>query len=284
MTDAAVVYTLNLIIGVILAAVMTRHRELRAGSGTLVHWIRAAWCLAGADFLFVLRAEIAAVPRMLPTLTVTAGHVLLWLAAQHATVGWSARRLGIAVVLVHLLLLSGYAVVPSLGEWRTVTNGLMWGGLSLATAVVLWRAPARVGSAMAIPALVMAAQGAFHAVRTTLAVRAAAAQGAGGSMLVQRLGDLEVSLFMVALFVSILVGYLELSYTDLREAKAEVEELSGLLPLCAWCNKVRDDSGYWRRIETFLKAKQIRVTHSLCESCATEHFAHETTEELTGVR
>jgi hypothetical protein len=63
-----------------------------------------------------------------------------------------------------------------------------------------------------------------------------------------------------------------------------VEELSGLLPLCAWCNKVRDDSGYWRRIETFLKQKQIRVTHSLCESCATEHFAHETTAELTGVR
>lgn len=137
---------------------------------------------------------------------------------------------------------------------------------------------------MTIPAFILAGQGAFHAIRTLLAVRVAAGPDVGSSMLVQRLGDLEVSLFMVALFVSVLVAYLELSHAEVQEAQAEVHTLTSMLPICSWCNKVRDDSGYWRRIESFLKQRQIRVTHALCESCAAEHFAEESGEDPVPVR
>lgn len=41
--------------------------------------------------------------------------------------------------------------------------------------------------------------------------------------------------------------------TKLEAALGEVRELSGLLPICAWCDKVRDDEGYWNRVDAFLK-------------------------------
>ena len=280
MSDDAIVYVLNLILGVILAAVMTRHRLLGTAGGTLRHWILAAWFLAGADLLFVLRAELPSLmPRMVPTLGVTAGHMLLLraarLAAGHQCSVWFAGGL----VALHLLLLTAFVLIPALAEWRTVTNGIIWGGLSLITAGVLSRAPEAMRRVMTIPAFIMAGQGVFHAIRTTLAVQAASRPGSGCSRLVQRLGDLEGSLFMVSLFVSVLVAYLELSHAEVQEAQAEVHALTSMLPICSWCNKVRDDSGYWGRIESFLKQKQIRVTHALCESCAAEHFAEELGED-----
>jgi hypothetical protein len=279
MSDDGVVYMVNMIIGVILSATMTRHRGLGAGSGTLRTWILAAWCLTGADLLFVLREQArSVVPRMLPTITVTAGYLLLLLAAQRSAGARDTRRIALTLLGAHALLLVIFEYSPAITTWRSVANGIVWGGLSLATAAVLWRTSDRLRDVMTIPALVMAGQGGFLAVRTVLSLSGALNAGSDGSQLAQWLGDLEVSLFMVALFMSVLVAYLELSRVELQAARAEVQELTSMLPLCSWCKKVRDDSGYWRRIESFLKQKQIRVTHALCESCAAEHFAEESGE------
>lgn len=54
---------------------------------------------------------------------------------------------------------------------------------------------------------------------------------------------------MVALFVSVRVAFLRLGNAELREALADLRQLSGMLPICAWCRNVRDDHGYWTRIE-----------------------------------
>ena len=45
-----------------------------------------------------------------------------------------------------------------------------------------------------------------------------------------------------------------------------------MLPLCAWCKKVRDDDGYWTQIEAYLANHHVSVTHSICEHCAAKHF------------
>jgi PAS domain-containing protein len=56
---------------------------------------------------------------------------------------------------------------------------------------------------------------------------------------------------------------------DLRNARSEVEKLSDLLPVCAWCRKVRDDKGYWKSVEEYLKHKAgVDVTHGICPECA----------------
>lgn len=55
---------------------------------------------------------------------------------------------------------------------------------------------------------------------------------------------------------------------DLQAALAKVKQLSGLLPICAGCKKVRDDEGYWEQVETYIGAhSDIRFTHGLCPGC-----------------
>lgn len=56
---------------------------------------------------------------------------------------------------------------------------------------------------------------------------------------------------------------------QLREALAQVKTLSGFLPICASCKKIRDDSGYWKQIEAYLSAHaDVTFSHGLCPDCA----------------
>ena len=55
---------------------------------------------------------------------------------------------------------------------------------------------------------------------------------------------------------------------ELREALADVRTLRGLIPICASCKKVRDDSGYWKSLESYLATLEgIELTHGICEEC-----------------
>ena len=54
----------------------------------------------------------------------------------------------------------------------------------------------------------------------------------------------------------------------IREALGEVKTLSGLLPICAWCKKVRDDTGYWSQIETYVRDRtHADFSHGICPEC-----------------
>lgn len=60
---------------------------------------------------------------------------------------------------------------------------------------------------------------------------------------------------------------------ELRKALAEIKTLSGLLPICSACKKVRDDAGYWNQIETFIAVRTTaQFTHSLCPECLPKYF------------
>ncbi|MCB0322436.1 MAG: DUF4118 domain-containing protein [Bdellovibrionales bacterium] len=55
---------------------------------------------------------------------------------------------------------------------------------------------------------------------------------------------------------------------QLRNALAQIKTLSGLLPICAWCRKVRDDEGYWQQIEEYVTAhSDAAFTHGICPKC-----------------
>lgn len=56
----------------------------------------------------------------------------------------------------------------------------------------------------------------------------------------------------------------------LHEALAEVDRLQDLLPVCAWCRKVRGDQGLWQGVESYLQAKGARLTHGICPECQAE--------------
>jgi hypothetical protein len=54
-------------------------------------------------------------------------------------------------------------------------------------------------------------------------------------------------------------------------ALADVKTLRGLLPICAWCKKVRDDSGYWSRIEEYVSEHtEAEFSHGICPECRTK--------------
>ena len=55
---------------------------------------------------------------------------------------------------------------------------------------------------------------------------------------------------------------------ELQEALAKVKTLSGLVPICAWCKKVRDDQGFWRQVEVYVQNHSDAIfTHGACPEC-----------------
>jgi hypothetical protein len=55
----------------------------------------------------------------------------------------------------------------------------------------------------------------------------------------------------------------------LQLALAEVKTLSGLLPICAWCKRIRDDVGTWDQIEAYVRQhSDATFTHGICPDCA----------------
>jgi len=60
----------------------------------------------------------------------------------------------------------------------------------------------------------------------------------------------------------------EKAVAELSEALERVQTLSGLLPICSHCKKVRDDAGYWQRIERYIEQRtEATFTHGLCPTC-----------------
>ena len=60
---------------------------------------------------------------------------------------------------------------------------------------------------------------------------------------------------------------------ELQDALAEVKRLSGLLPICSHCKKIRDDKGYWNRIESYLQDhSNAEFSHSVCPECAKKYY------------
>lgn len=60
---------------------------------------------------------------------------------------------------------------------------------------------------------------------------------------------------------------------DLTEALKRVKTLSGLLPICASCKKIRNDDGYWEQVETYIKSRSdAEFTHGICPDCVRELY------------
>ena len=55
---------------------------------------------------------------------------------------------------------------------------------------------------------------------------------------------------------------------ELKRALAEVKQLHGILPICSYCKKIRDDSDYWQTVEHYFAAhSETKFSHGICPSC-----------------
>lgn len=60
---------------------------------------------------------------------------------------------------------------------------------------------------------------------------------------------------------------------ETENALKEVKKLSGLLPICSYCHKIRDDKGYWNQIEAYIQEhSEARFSHGICKECAERHY------------
>jgi two-component system cell cycle response regulator len=67
---------------------------------------------------------------------------------------------------------------------------------------------------------------------------------------------------------------LEQTTRELLKAYETIKKLKGLLPICSFCKKIRNDDGYWQHVEEFVSQhSDAEFSHGLCPDCLTKHFA-----------
>jgi hypothetical protein len=275
MSEETVIYLTNIVIAAILSLLLTHFWWRRDRSDAMRFWMLSAWVLTFADVLFAARPILPDwASRLFPTVLVTVGQAGLLFAVRRAAGSSLSAFVAAVGVAVHFAGLLWFIATPEHSEWRKVFNGVVWAGFSFACWWSLRRAAEAYWRPVVAPANVFLAHGLFHCVRLGLGSWFALEGWQEASDSLQIVGNLEVSFFMVALFVGILMANLEQRNTELREALTEVQTLSGLLPICAWCKKVRDDDGYWRKVEDYFAThSQIKFTHGICTDCFDRHAA-----------
>ncbi len=61
--------------------------------------------------------------------------------------------------------------------------------------------------------------------------------------------------------------------SDLEKALTEIKTLKGILPFCSYCKKIRDDNGYWTKIEAYIEMySDAEFSHSICKDCADKYY------------
>ena len=106
------------------------------------------------------------------------------------------------------------------------------------------------------------------------------------SLLSLRLGRRWTSLSIVAsisILLAIVTTLLLIAYgrslekgarllAELRVSLSEVKHLRGILPICAYCKRIRDDSDYWHQVETYVsRHSDASFTHGICPECLAQH-------------
>jgi CheY-like chemotaxis protein len=60
---------------------------------------------------------------------------------------------------------------------------------------------------------------------------------------------------------------------ELEEAQGHIRELQGMLPICSHCRAIRDDGGFWRRVDVYLQEhSDLEFSHGLCPKCRDELY------------
>lgn len=58
---------------------------------------------------------------------------------------------------------------------------------------------------------------------------------------------------------------------ELEAANSQVKQLQGMLPICSYCKKIRDEQNYWRRVESYISEHaEVTFSHGICPACYTD--------------
>ena len=61
--------------------------------------------------------------------------------------------------------------------------------------------------------------------------------------------------------------------SELQTALDEIKTLKGIIPICSYCKKIRDDQGYWNQLEGYIQEhSEAEFSHGVCKDCIREHY------------
>ena len=74
---------------------------------------------------------------------------------------------------------------------------------------------------------------------------------------------------------------LDHSLTAREKAEAEIKVLQGIIPICMYCKEIRDDDGYWNRIEAYIEThSEAHFSHGICDSCLESEYGKELANQI----
>jgi|GEM_PF-7007068 len=88
-------------------------------------------------------------------------------------------------------------------------------------------------------------------------------------------GEILASLVVIVVIMVFMAKIVGLN-RSLKKALSEVQTLQGFIPICATCKKIRDDKGYWNRLEAYFEAhSDASFSHGICPECTEKLYGHE---------
>ena len=88
---------------------------------------------------------------------------------------------------------------------------------------------------------------------------------------------IDVRLLLLTLFRGVIIAFLGIWFTRLadleRELERRVKVLEGMLAICAFCKKIRNEHGDWEQLEGFISRKsEAQFSHGVCPACSETHY------------
>ncbi len=80
--------------------------------------------------------------------------------------------------------------------------------------------------------------------------------------------NIAIDINSTGIYFGLIILNFRKTEADLRESVEREDVLEGLIPICAECNKIRDDSGYWNQLESYISShSDAKFSHSICPTC-----------------
>ena len=272
--DAVTLNAVNTLLALVLGALALWHWRVEGHRAAVLYWALGAGAFALGDFSFLIRTWLAYDATSVVAAACVSMGLLLVLRGVSDFAGAGIRTPRLVVMLaVHVVVTACLLGVGAPAALRMAVNSAVWGALSLVACRILWNAGPESVQRFALPAGVLGVHALFQGARILVLAAAGTGVVPVGMSWIQSVSLAEASLFTVALFPALLAADLRLRNRALTAAIEEVKTLSGLLAICSGCKKIREETGHWTRIESYLSEHtSARFSHGICPDCARELY------------
>lgn len=172
-------------------------------------------------------------------------------------------------VLVAFAVHTGLMMLTETVTPRTIANSLVGIAVCLYTIRRLFRDAPTLGGTNWFMILSLIILGLWFGGRSVYAVFFAGTVVDVMSSPSQRIALLVYIVCAINMIIGIILVNAQRVEHDLSRSNAEVKMLRGILPICASCKKIRDDTGYWNQIEAYIRDhSEAEFSHGICPDCA----------------